>query len=141
LPLQLRVNQRASIGGTLLVECCRAKHVHERVIVQCARELVEMHGADPSLTAGDGGLTPLCIGAARGLPSLVQFLLGCGANAMAAGTGRFRQWGSAASIHGTFRPLDWAREMLAAERACRVSALNLRPLEKCVALLLERTPD
>ena len=78
----LRINQRATIGGTLLVECCRARYCRESVILACVRELVEKHGADPDVATGAGpgaggagGLTPLCVAAARGMASVVRFLV------------------------------------------------------------------
>ena len=139
----LRVNQRASVGGTLLIECCRARFVGERVIVLCVRELVEKWGADVDVATGvgpgeggAGGLTALSIGSARGMPALVKYLFGRGADRTKSGQGRFRLFGNnAASVGGNHTPLQWARAMLAAEVEAGVEGGDLECLRECIRIL------
>jgi len=139
----LRVNQRAEVGGTLLIECIRARFVHERVILECARLLIDewsahadvATGAGPG-AGGAGGLTPLCIAAARGMPLVAAYLLNeAKANPSLAGEGRFKLWGNQhKSVAGSYVPVEWASKMLEAEEAAGVAAADLKPLRKCIKL-------
>lgn len=155
----IRINHRVEIGGTLLVECCRARYVKEGVVLGCVRELVERHGADPNLAAASekryrthaanalydslhsrskqgGGLTPLCIAAARGMASVVRYLLRAGASPAVVGTGRFRlHTNSAKSVSGSYRPLRFAETMKSAEEAQGADAAAVGDLNKCIHLL------
>lgn len=155
----IRINHRVEIGGTLLVECCRARYVKEGVVLGCVRELIDRHGADPDLSAASdkryrthagnatysarnsksnqgGGLTPLCIAAARGMVSVVRYLLRAGASPTLIGTGRFRlHTNSAKSVSGSYRPLEFARTMRLAEEAQGADAAAVKDLTKCIRLL------
>ena len=156
----IRINQRVEIGGTILVECCRARYVKECVILGCVRELVEKYGADPNLAAasekkngsrkaakgdgaaaksgigGGGGLSPLIIASARGMPSVVRYLLSKNASPFIAGTGRFRlHTNNSKSISGTYRPLEFARTMRQAEISHGADGAVLKDIEKCIRML------
>uniref|UniRef100_A0A7S3VCE0 F-box domain-containing protein n=1 Tax=Chaetoceros debilis TaxID=122233 RepID=A0A7S3VCE0_9STRA len=52
----LNINQRSAIGGTLLVDCCRARCIRESVILACVRELVCVYGACPMIPATEGAM-------------------------------------------------------------------------------------
>lgn len=156
----IRINQRVEIGGTILVECCRARYVKEYVILGCVRELVEKYGADPNLAAasekkngirkaakgsgaaakagigGGGGLSPLIIASARGMPSVVRYLLSKNASPFIAGTGRFRlHTNNSKSISGTYRPLEFARTMRQSEISHGADGAVLKDIEKCIRML------
>lgn len=140
----LRINQRAQVGGTFLVEVCRARFVEEKAILRCVKELVAL-GASPDVSTGmgpgpngEGGLTPLCVAAARGMSSVVEYFTGAAVNASKElrGEGRFRLFGDGhQSLSGSFTPLGWAAAMLAAETSAGVSDLDLTPLRKCMQVL------
>jgi len=140
---ELRVNQRARVGGTLLIECCRARFVEERAVLSCVRFLVTDKAADVNvatgagpLPGGAGGLTPLCIAAARGMATVVGFLVSSGADPSLAGQGRFRLFGSThASVHGKFTPRGWVRAMAEAEAAAGVPPSDLAGLLECARVL------
>ena len=155
----IRINQRVEIGGTILVECCRARYVKECVILGCVRELVEKYGADPNLAAasekkngsqkasnrktwasaadiGGGGLSPLIIASARGMPSVVRYLLSKNTSPFVVGTGRFRlHTNNSKSISGTYRPLEFARTMREAEISHGAEGAVLKDIEKCIRML------
>lgn len=143
----IRINQRVEIGGTILVECCRARYVKECVILGCVRELVEKYGADPnlaaasekkngSLKAGAKGLSPLIIASARGMPTVVRYLLAKNASPFVAGTGRFRlHTNNSKSISGIYRPLEFAQAMREAEISHGAEDAVLRDIEKCIRML------
>lgn len=91
----LHINQRSSIGSTFLVDVLRARHVKENVILNCVKELVLVYNASLFVSAlvdnkkkssssrssssnsgRDGNeLPPLVIAAARGMSSIVKFML------------------------------------------------------------------
>ena len=140
----LRINHRATIGGTLLVECCRARFVRESVILACVKELCEKFNADPDTATGAGpgvggagGLTPLCVVAARGMASVVRYLAcSAGASVLIEGHGRFMTYGSKSkSITGSFNPLVWAEAMHNAEVSLGVEELNLKGLDETIRIL------
>ena len=158
----IRINQRVEIGGTILVECCRARYVKECVILGCVRELVEKYGADPNLAAasekkngshkaaskagaaaavgssggGGGGSSPLIIASARGMPSVVRYLLAKNASPFVVGTGRFRlHTNNSKSVSGTYRPLEFARTMREAEISHGAEGAVLKDIEKCIRML------
>ena len=94
----LRINSRMSTGGTFLVEACRARHVRESIILRCVEELVERHDAQLNVTTFEPqsyGLTALCVAAARGMPTVVKYLLRAGASPSIRSTGRFRLYTNA----------------------------------------------
>ena len=159
----VRINQRVEIGGTILVECCRARYVKESIILGCVRELVERYGADPNLAAArenktvargssgganhkagnGGGLSPLIIASARGMPKVAKYLLQKEATPFTVGTGRFRlHTNSSKSISGTtYRPLEFARTMREGEIAHGADAAMLRDIDKCIRLLEKAERD
>ena len=136
---RLRCNHAVDIGGTFLVEVCRARYVSERVILRCARYLIEEQGALPNVPASGAkfGLTPLCICAARGMPSLVRFLLRIGADSFIESSGRFRLFcNGSKTFHGTkLTPLEFATGMRNAERAEGASNSTLKTLNSCISIL------
>ncbi|KAL7443984.1 hypothetical protein ACHAXH_009894 [Discostella pseudostelligera] len=105
----IAINRRVRSGGTFLVEVVRARHVKESVILKCAKLLIENGANpnipsaevgmgitskatilyDTSAASGEVGkcissstgakLYPLIIAAARGMSSVVDFLLSVGA--------------------------------------------------------------
>ena len=141
----LRYNHQAAVGGTFLIECCRARHVKESVILSCVRELIEKRGALPDVSSGivksgnKKGLTPLCIAAARGMPSVVDYLLKHGASYHLEGSGSFRLFSNPMkSISGTLTPLAFAKKMMNAEIENGVDMQDLRLLRACIQLLSKK---
>ena len=67
----LNINQRSAIGATFLVDCCRARHVEERVILSCLKLLINKHHAQPNVPSVEGNgifgyaLPPLVVASAR----------------------------------------------------------------------------
>lgn len=146
----LRYNFRSEVGWTFLVECCRALYVQESVILCCVKELVEKHGASPNVYAscdvglkfkgvnGSSGITPLCVAAARGMPSVVRYLIRAGADINLSGTGRFRLVANTMqSVVGTFTPLEFAEAVKEAELLSGLSfrASAMKDVVKCIRLL------
>jgi len=116
----IAINRRVRTGGTFLVEVVRARHVKESVILKCAKLLIENGANpnipsaevgmgitskatilyDTSAASGEVGkcissstgakLYPLIIAAARGMSSVVDFLLSVGADTRLRGSSRFR---------------------------------------------------
>jgi len=145
-------------GNSFLSDCCGAKSANENVILKCVRELIEHCGAKVDL---DGlVLSPLCIAAARGMPSVVKYLLQNGAVVSKKGTGIFHSnmscWTSPSLsslrcknkrfVKGTFTPLEYALEMKKADQEERDQMENeqgtRRPtcredilLEQCIRIL------
>jgi hypothetical protein len=127
----------------------------------CVRELIERYGADPNLAAAretktvargssganhkagnGGGLSPLIIASARGMPTVAKYLLQKEATPFAVGTGRFRlHTNSSKSISGTYRPLEFARTMREGEIAHGADAAMLRDIDKCIRLLEKAERD
>jgi hypothetical protein len=136
----LRINDRTKLGGTFLVACCRARYARECHIRQCAQLLVESFGADLSLSTSESSqssLTPLCVAAARGMPTVVKYLLEKGASRDETSTGRFRLHTNARkSVKCTdASPLQFAQDMRAAEEQQGAEKRELRDLDKCIRLL------
>lgn len=114
----IRVNRVVSSGGLFLVETCRAKHVRESTLLGCVQVLVEEHGAlvdGRTFESQSSQQTALCVAAARGLPTIVRYLLQCGANPNIRSTGRFRESGLSVFLRDA-TPLDFA---VALRRACQ----------------------
>ena len=139
----LRCNHPVDIGGTFLIEVCRARYVSERIILKCAKYLVEKQGSLPDIRSGvvEGGknlgLTPLCICAARGMPSLVKYLLKVGASPTLKSSGRFRLFCNGSK---TFRgvmltPLEFASQMHDAETREGADRSTLTSLKMCIRTL------
>jgi len=141
----LRVDQRARIGGTLLVECCRARFVVEGVVLRCVRALVEEYGADPNVPAAEGHtgfvgapLPPLVVVAARGMSRVVKFLVGAGADIAQVGTTRFRLYTNPRkSVRGTHTPLQFALAMRDAEIQHGAKTSELISLNRCIHILTD----
>jgi len=138
----LRINDRTKVGGTFLVACCRARYARECHILQCIELLVETHGANLSLSSTESAqsnLTPLCVAAARGMPTVVSYLLDKGASKTETGTGRFRLHTNARrSVKCTeATPLQFAQDMRAAEVNEGAEKRELKDLDKCIRLLKE----
>jgi hypothetical protein len=142
----LYINRRATFGTTLLIECCRARHVKEAVIRRCVRDLVENHGADPNVPAQEGdpdslegysSYTPLLIASARAMPMVVQTLLDAGADPNIRGSSRFRLYKNPKiTIKGDFlTPLEIATKMMISESKEGAVASELNGLRKVIAAL------
>ena len=138
----LRCNHPVDIGGTFLVEICRARYVSERIIYRCVKYLIEEQGSLPNISSvSEGsfriGLTPLCIAAARGMPSVVRFLLQAGADPKVRSSGRFRLFcNSSKTITGvSLLPLDFSTQMKHAEIKEGAEASTVRSLTVCIKIL------
>lgn len=136
----LRINDRTKVGGTFLVACCRARYAREYHIRQCVELLVETYGAKTSLStleSAQSSLTPLCVAAARGMPTVVRYLLQQGASKTERSTGRFRLHTNARrSVKCTqATPWQFAHSMRAAEESEGADKRDLKDLDKCIRLL------
>jgi hypothetical protein len=137
----LRLNNQTSSGGLYLVEVCRARHVKEAVILKCARELVDVRGALVDMSTRESPvahLTALCTAAARGMVSVVKYLLDeKAASKSIRSSGRFRLHSQPKKTL-TCRdvtPLEFARAMLNAEREAGGDNAGLNDLKSCIRLL------
>jgi len=141
----LNINQLSTIGGTFLVDCCRARYVKESVILACLKELINKHGAKPNVCAMESLLwskkpkllPPLVVAAARGMSSVVKFLVeDAGASISLEGTSRFRLFKKPSkSICGTFTALKFAQTMKEAEITNGANQNELSSLNKCIQIL------
>ena len=102
-------------GVTLLTEVCKGRCA-EGHLCGAAAWLLE-HGVASAHVANADGLSPLIVAAARGMPRLVRLLLTHGADARAAGSGRFRLLGSRRTVAGRHSAREWVGVILAAEAA------------------------
>jgi len=143
----LRVNLRAKIGGTLLVEVLRSRYVSNHgVILRCVKEIIEKHGADPNVPAAEGrpgqmgtALTPLVIAAGRGMPAVVSYLIDAGASIHEKGTTRFPLYSKPTkTVSGTYTPLEFAKALRDAEMLYGADERELRGLNECIRLLTEK---
>lgn len=140
----LRINKVTSSGGTFLVECCRARHVRENVIKKCVQELVERNGASVNGSTHESAmssLTALCVAAARGMYTVIKYLLMRDASCDMRGTGRFRLH---TRRNKTVRctnatPLEFAQTMRDAEHAEGATDREIVNLDKCIRLLRKHT--
>ena len=145
----LNINQRSAIGGTFLVDCCRARCIKESVILACVKELVEVYGASIDVPATEGSsyqsvtkkkhntLPALVVAAARGMPSVVKFLVDKSpASVRVLGTSRFRLFTNPKkSISATLVPLQFAERMYAAELENGATDRQLPLLKHCIQIL------
>lgn len=137
------VNRRSQAGRTFIQECCTADYVDARVVLQCVRELLDVHGANPNmLTKGekDGDRPALFFAISRLMPTLVEALLIAGASREAKVKGRFRLVSDpSATIDGAFTPLEFAEKLKEAESTRQgpssLSSYWTRMLHECVKLL------
>jgi hypothetical protein len=139
----LRVNRPVSSGGLYLVEICRAKNVKEAVILRCTQELVEHWGLQIDLRTTESNIscqTALCVAAARGLHTVVKYLIDRGATLDIISSGRFalhtRPKKTIRCIHQT--ALEFALTMRDAERLEGATDASLTGLNKCIKLLTRR---
>jgi len=142
----LNINQRSRNGETFLVECCRARHVSERIILHCLTELVVAYHANPNIPAFEGTtratVTALVVAAARGMPTVVKYLLSVGAAVHQEGTSRFRLHTNASkSIRGTYLPIDFARRMREAEILYGATEEDVQSLDACIEILGQERPS
>ncbi len=175
----LNINQRSAIGGSFLVDVVRARCIKESVILSCVKELIEVYSASPYVPATEGAqyqklkqtkrkgnnagnlLPPLVVASARGMPSIVKYLLSyekqhlrpnrnyngmdtsnlrCINNEISLetmeGSSRFRLYTNPKkSICGTYTPLGFALKMKGAEIENGASENELRSLNQCIRLL------
>lgn len=140
---QLRINDRATVGGTFLVTCCRARHVRESIIRKCVELLVEEYGANVNLCTyetSQSTVTPLAVAAARGMPSVVMYLFDRGASCAPESTGRFRLHTNSRKTVNCSRatPLEFSRRMRAAEVEAGANVHDVKDLDKCIRYLSTR---
>jgi hypothetical protein len=139
----LKINHQVNIGGTLLIEICKARNVNERVVLGCVREIVEKHDADVNLPAGSAdpcsGITPLSLASARGMASVVAFLLKHGAKCDVVCAGRFRVAGK--NYAGEHSPAGWAKAMYEQELLGGTPKSLLSGLRTIRALLSEESAE
>ena len=136
----LMINTTLSSGGTFLVEICRSRNVNTKAtILQCVRELVEQRGAlvnIKSYESTSSTLTALAVAAARGLPTVVQYLLSKDAGDAASCSARFRlATNPKKSIRCVGTALDFASIMMKAEKDEGASGRQLIDLQRCIRLL------
>ena len=156
------INRRVRSGGTYLVELTRARHVKESVILKCIRHLVEC-GANPNVPSAEIGtgtlriarrstgsdgirclsestgreLYALVIAAARGMHTVVAYLLAAGARRDVRGSSRFRLL---ANMRKTVKgdgltPLEFALKMKKAEEENGASREDLMGILKVIDIL------
>lgn len=138
----LRVNNVVSSGGLFLVEVCRARNVKENVILKCVVDLVENQGAMVDLQSSESPQshqTALCVAAARGMPSVVKYLLQKGATRTILSSGRFRLHSNPKKTIRCSQciAIQFARAMRDGEKEAGASESSLAPLDKCIRLLLD----
>lgn len=103
-------------NASMLMDCCKARHVTEGIIAAAAELLVVDYGADVNKISNDG-LSALHIAAARGMPKLAKVLLAHGADIAAKGKGEFRGYGSRKVLKGEHTALEWTEAMISHEQA------------------------
>ncbi|GKY92567.1 hypothetical protein MPSEU_000226900 [Mayamaea pseudoterrestris] len=136
----LRINQRTYTGGLFLIEVCRSKNVNEAVILKCVRELVEKYGAIVDLQtyeAASAYQTALAVASARGMPTIVKYLLSKGASPDILSSGRFQlSKNSKKTMRLTnSKSLDFAKEARRCELEHGATARELKNLNDCIELL------
>jgi uncharacterized protein YerC len=139
----LRLNHLVSSGGSFLVEICRARHVTEAAILQCVKALMEHHNVNVNLVTNEPGhITALCVAAARGMATVVKYLLSKGADQSIPCTGRFRLYTqsrrTAKCTHAT--PIEFAEKIRSEESAEGASEDDLKDLTKIIQYLLAACP-
>lgn len=136
----LQLNSIVSNGGLFLVEVCRARNVTESTILKCVRYLVETHNVLINLSTNEppSSLTALAVAGARGMPTIVRYLLSQGANVTIQSTGRFRLHHGAKkkTVHCiAATPMVFAQTMFNAEKTAGATERNLSGLASCIDLL------
>ena len=140
----IRVNTVVSSGSLFLVEICRARHLRETTMLACVKELVETHGALVNLVTYESASSrqsALTVAAARGMSSVVKYLLSQGANPHMTCTGRFRltqqqQQQQRASVYRQdATPCEFAQAMRDAQVGAAATREVLNSLDACIRLL------
>ncbi|KAL7486473.1 hypothetical protein ACHAW6_012987 [Cyclotella cf. meneghiniana] len=159
------VNQRVRTGGTFLVEVCRARHVSEGTILKCIKLLVEEYGANPNVPSAEfasvknvsisrpsgnatlktacststvgNELYPLIIAAARGMPTVVKYLLNNGADESLRGSSRFRLFSNPKkTVRGDgLTALEFAEKMWDEEMRNGVEQQDMKGLQRTLDFL------
>ena len=161
----IAINRRVRTGGTFLVEVVRARYVQESVILKCIKLLIG-NGANPNIASAEVGLFstsmaeniyrtsaasgvvgrwsstgkelyPLVIAAARGMCTVVKYLLDVGANRSLRGSSRFRLYSNPRkSVKGVdLTALEFAIQMKDHELENGVQRADLRGLLRTISLL------
>jgi hypothetical protein len=163
----IAINRRVRSGGTFLVEVVRARYVQESVILKCIKLLManganpniasaeiglcststteNVYGTSAAsgevgrcLTSSTGKeLYPLIIAAARGMCSVVDYLLGVGADRSLRGSSRFRLYSNPRkTVKGVdLTALEFAIKMKDHEIENGVKRADLRGLSRTISLL------
>lgn len=136
----LMINRRMSSGGAFLVEVCRSKNSTQHSILLCVQELVEQRGAAVDVATNESAnsfLTALCVAAVRALPKVVDYLLSKGASKDIPCSARFRLFIKKSKYLRCTKatPLEFARQMMDAEKAEGATDQDVRDLRKCIELL------
>jgi hypothetical protein len=159
------INQRVRTGGTFLVEVCRSRHVYEGAILKCIKLLIEEYGANPNVPSaefssnknvtiqGPGGnatsktacststvgteLYPLIIASARGMPTVVKYLVESGADKTVRGSCRFNLFSNPKkSIKGeNLTAFEFACKMLHEEKSNGIKRSDMKGLVKVIQYL------
>ena len=142
---RLRLHRTLSNGGLFLVELCRAKAVTERTVRQCVQSLLEERCGGvaassinlPSSESPQCRETALCVAAARGMPTVTEYLLQRGADPAVRSSGRF-------TLHTNKKQsvrcenataVEFVRAMMRAEQAAGATPASLQGLTKCLRLV------
>ncbi len=148
----LNIDQRSAIGGTFLVDCCKARCIKEGTILACIKELIEKYGASAAVPATEGSsyqritkkhntLPALVVASARGMVKVVQYLIEKDPYMVeTAGSGRFRLMKNPKkSISGTYTPLQFATKMRDAELDHGATKAELNSINQCIRILTAAT--
>lgn len=136
------VNRTMTSGGIFLVEVCRARNTPANTILHCVQELVERRGAFvniPTNNSKDYLLTVLCVASVRGMHKVVDYLISNGAlpstNIRCAGKFKlFKNPRKCLRCIGVI-PLEFSKQMLAAEIKEGATRQDLKDLNRCIQLL------
>jgi hypothetical protein len=163
----IAINRRVRTGGTFLVEVVRARYVKESVILKCIKLLIasganpniasaeiglcptsttkNIYGTSAAsgevgrcLTSSTGKeLYPLIIAAARGMCTVVEYLLEVGADRNLKGSSRFRLYSNMKkTVKGVdLTALEFAIKMKDHEVENGIKRADLRGLLRTISLL------
>lgn len=158
----IAINQRVRTGGTFLVEVCRARHIYEGIILKCIKLLIEEYGANPNVPSAEFSsgkkitiqgqstnnsdystssvgteLYPLIIAGARGMSSVVKYLLESGADKTCRGSCRFKLFSNPKkSAKGeNLTAYEFACKMLHEEKSNGIKNSDCKGLVKVIQLL------
>lgn len=147
----LRINHVVSSGGTFLVQVCRAVYDNKRrrgnhgesTVLACVKLLVEDYGAlvdGQTYEAASCQQMALGVVAARGMPSVVRYLLERGASPTRVSSGRMATPAKRATVKCVnATPLLWAESVYQAARTAGTPASDLTSLHVCMELLRRAT--